>query len=121
MKRIEEANSPNKMVNRDGEAFFPDSYGDATVFYVAHQAWFVNPVEAARFFGVILADIQPMKEWRSDQTIEQKVELILVGHQRYSHRGCLCGWSELGRSHAEHQAAMLRAAGLLCGEAGSDR
>lgn len=40
-------------------------------------------------------------------------EMILVAHQRYSIEGCLCGWSELGKSHAKHQATMLREAGLL--------
>ena len=45
-------------------------------------------------------------------TIDQKAEAILVAHQR--HRGgCLCGWSELGKSHPGHQVAMLREAGLL--------
>ena len=42
----------------------------------------------------------------------QDAELILIAHQR--HRGgCLCGWSELGKSLPGHQAAMLREAGLL--------
>lgn len=40
-------------------------------------------------------------------------EAILVKHQRYDYGNCLCGWSELGRSHARHQVAMLREAGLL--------
>lgn len=45
----------------------------------------------------------------------QDAELVLVAHQR--HRGgCLCGWSELGKSLPGHQAAMLREAGLLTGE-----
>jgi hypothetical protein len=45
-------------------------------------------------------------------TIDQAAERILVDHQR--HRGgCLCGWSELGRSFAAHQVAMLREAALL--------
>jgi hypothetical protein len=47
-------------------------------------------------------------------------ELILITHQR--HRGgCLCGWSELGKSLPGHQAAMLREAGLLSTEQGSAR
>ncbi len=45
-------------------------------------------------------------------TAESYAEAVLVAHQR--HRGgCLCGWSELGRSHPAHQVAMLRGAGLL--------
>ena len=38
---------------------------------------------------------------------------ILVAHHRRDIRGCLCGWSELGKSHAWHQVAMLREAALL--------
>lgn len=41
-----------------------------------------------------------------------RAEAILIAHQR--HRGgCLCGWAELGKSHAGHQVAMLREAGVL--------
>lgn len=50
---------------------------------------------------------------RSPTTTDQDAEAILVAHQRYDCGSCLCGWSELGRSHAGHQAAMLRRAGLL--------
>jgi hypothetical protein len=46
-------------------------------------------------------------------TADEAAALILIDHQRHSIRACLCGWSELGRSHAVHQAAMLREAGLL--------
>lgn len=49
------------------------------------------------------------------QTVRD-AESILVAHQR--HRGgCLCGWAELGKSHPGHQAAVLREAGLLNGDA----
>lgn len=42
----------------------------------------------------------------------EAAEAILIAHQR--HRGgCLCGWSELGKSHPGHQVAMLRDAALL--------
>lgn len=43
----------------------------------------------------------------------QDAQLILVAHQRRDISSCLCGWAELGKSHARHQAAMLREAGLL--------
>lgn len=44
----------------------------------------------------------------------QRAEAILTIHQRRANGGpCLCGWNELGRSHAGHQAAKLREAGLL--------
>ncbi|WP_069765973.1 MULTISPECIES: hypothetical protein [unclassified Streptomyces] len=43
----------------------------------------------------------------------QDAELILVAHQRRDISSCLCGWAELGKSHARHQVAMLREAGLL--------
>lgn len=45
-------------------------------------------------------------------------EEILVAHQRHK-GGCLCGWSELGKSHPGHQVAMLCEAGIWndCAEA----
>jgi hypothetical protein len=46
-------------------------------------------------------------------TVDETAEAILVDHQRRDITGCLCGWSELGRSHPRHQVAMLREAGLL--------
>lgn len=46
-------------------------------------------------------------------TTDEIAEAILVAHQRHDIRGCLCGWSELGKSHPRHQVAMLREAGLL--------
>jgi hypothetical protein len=50
-------------------------------------------------------------------TVDETAESILVDHQR--HRGgCLCGWSELGKSHPRHQVAMLRQAALLKDELG---
>ena len=38
---------------------------------------------------------------------------VLVAHQRQTAQHCLCGWGELGRSHPEHVAKQLQAAGLL--------
>lgn len=34
---------------------------------------------------------------------------VLVYHQRKNIEGCWCGWSELGRSHAEHVADVYEA------------
>ncbi len=42
-----------------------------------------------------------------------QAEAILISHQRRDIGGCLCGWAELGKSHAGHQVAMLSEAGLL--------
>lgn len=42
-----------------------------------------------------------------------RAEAILISHQRRDAGSCLCGWSELGKSHAGHQADKLREAGLL--------
>jgi len=42
-----------------------------------------------------------------------QAEAILIAHQRRDVGSCLCGWSELGKSHAGHQVAMLGEAGLL--------
>lgn len=50
---------------------------------------------------------------QSADGIAAEAMLILVAHQRYDITGCLCGWAELGKSHAAHQAAMLAEAGLL--------
>jgi len=43
----------------------------------------------------------------------QRAEAILISHQRRDVGSCLCGWSELGKSHAGHQVAKLQEAGLL--------
>lgn len=43
----------------------------------------------------------------------QRVEAVLISHQRRDIGSCLCGWAELGKSHAGHQAAELREAGVL--------
>jgi hypothetical protein len=48
--------------------------------------------------------------------VEQTAEAILVAHQRHTSSSCLCGYSDLGRSHARHQVTMLRNAGLLKAE-----
>lgn len=43
----------------------------------------------------------------------RKAEAVLIAHQRLDVGSCLCGWAELGKSHAGHQVAMLSAAGVL--------
>lgn len=43
----------------------------------------------------------------------RRAEAILISHRRLDIKGCLCGWADLGKSHAGHQVAMLREAGLL--------
>lgn len=45
--------------------------------------------------------------------IEDTAAAVLVAHQRRDIGSCLCRWSELGRSHPEHQVRMLAAAGVL--------
>lgn len=47
------------------------------------------------------------------RTTDETAAAILTAHQRRDIRGCVCGWSELGKSHPRHQVAMLREAGLL--------
>ena len=49
----------------------------------------------------------------SDSTYRQLAAAVLVAHQRRYPGSCLCGWSQLGRSHAEHVAKVLDAAGAL--------
>jgi hypothetical protein len=46
-------------------------------------------------------------------TTDETAEAVLVAHQRFDIGSCLCGWAELGKSHAGHQVAMLRRAQLL--------
>jgi hypothetical protein len=53
--------------------------------------------------------------------IEQAATAVLVVHQRRDVGSCLCGWAELGRSHAQHQAKMLGGAGLLAERNGGQR
>ena len=38
---------------------------------------------------------------------------VMIEHSRTSIEGCHCGWSDLGKSHAEHVARALAGAGLL--------
>ena len=49
----------------------------------------------------------------SDGTYLRLASAVLVAHQRRNSASCLCGWSELGRSHAGHVAEMLDAVGAL--------
>lgn len=46
-------------------------------------------------------------------TVDEAAREVLTAHQRRDIRGCICGWSELGKSHPGHQVAMLRKAALL--------
>lgn len=46
-------------------------------------------------------------------TYQQLAASVLVAHQRRDSASCLCGWSYLGRSHADHVASALAAAGAL--------
>jgi len=43
---------------------------------------------------------------------EQMAEEVLIAHQRKDISGCICGWSELGRSHPRHQVEMIKEAGI---------
>jgi hypothetical protein len=46
----------------------------------------------------------------------ERATALLTAHQRRDAGSCLCGWAELGKSHARHQADMLARAGLLAAE-----
>lgn len=46
-------------------------------------------------------------------TYQRLAAAVLVAHQRRDSGSCLCGWAELGRSHADHVAEVLAAAGAL--------
>lgn len=47
-----------------------------------------------------------------DDTYRRLAAAVLVAHQRHG-GGCLCGWHELGSSHAAHVADVLAEAGAL--------
>jgi len=49
----------------------------------------------------------------SDTTYIDLARAVLVAHQRRSPASCLCGWSELGSSHANHVAEILDLTGAL--------
>lgn len=56
-------------------------------------------------------------------SVQDWVRLELIAHQTTQDEhgvitGCLCGWSELGASHAGHQAEMLARQGLLAADLG---
>lgn len=38
-----------------------------------------------------------------------RLQTVLIDHCRRDAGSCLCGWSELGRSHARHQAEQILA------------
>jgi hypothetical protein len=50
------------------------------------------------------------------ETVSRTAEAILVAHQRRDFGSCLCGWSELGKSHPAHQVRMLVEAGTLAAD-----
>lgn len=52
----------------------------------------------------------------NNPTLDETAEAVLVAHQRRDLGSCLCGWSELGKSHPRHQVAMLREAGIFAKE-----
>lgn len=63
------------------------------------------------------ADLSPRVRRELDALAQvrghRRAEAILIAHQRRDIGSCLCGWAELGKSHAGHQVAKLREAGLL--------
>jgi hypothetical protein len=46
----------------------------------------------------------------TDPDAVERVEQVLIKHQRRSIESCLCGWAKLGHSHALHQAEAVFAA-----------
>lgn len=53
-----------------------------------------------------------------DGTYRRLAAAVLVAHQRDGAGGCLCGWSVLGASWADHVAQVLDAAGALRSQVG---
>jgi hypothetical protein len=52
----------------------------------------------------------------ANRQINKTAEAVLVAHQRFDAGGCLCGWAELGKSHAAHQVRMLAEAGVVAAD-----
>jgi hypothetical protein len=71
----------------------------------------------------VTADLSPNARHELDFLAQvrgpQRAEAVLIAHQRRDNRSCLCGWAELGKSHAGHQVAMLREAGVLIDDGGT--
>lgn len=40
--------------------------------------------------------------------VDERAIAVLVAHQRHTVSSCLCGWDQLGASHAEHVWRMLK-------------
>jgi len=51
----------------------------------------------------------------NDLTCVRLAQAVLVAQQRKEITFCMCGWADLGKSHAEHVAKVLHAAGALRG------
>ena len=49
----------------------------------------------------------------TEPTYRNLTAAVLVAHQRVNLTACLCGWADLGRSHADHVARVLDHAGAL--------
>lgn len=76
-----------------------------------------NPVAGYRAVGHLLLDDRqhgyPCPQLPMPASTRDAAEKILIAHQRRDYRSCICGWSELGKSHPGHQVAMLAEAALL--------
>lgn len=59
------------------------------------------------------AEVAALQRLTAGDPAVVRAEVVLVAHQRRDFGSCLCGWDELGKSHAKHQVAKLREAGLL--------
>lgn len=57
---------------------------------------------ASAFSKVVVQDEDPQRMPNNPQVGDTDVESVLIAHQRKDISSCLCGWAELGRSHASH-------------------
>lgn len=62
-----------------------------------------------------IREIAHLTEFAADTRRDpaERAAALLTAHQRRDVGSCLCGWAELGMSHALHQADVLAQAGLL--------
>jgi hypothetical protein len=67
-------------------------------------------------FSVLIATtepgvaLHPLVTRRGPAFSRQMLVAVLIEHQRHDPARCLCGWDQIGRSHAEHVADIYEAA-----------
>lgn len=84
-------------------------------FRLGGLALLAEAAEAADLSDNARREIAHLTQFAADVRHDpaERTAALLTAHQRWDVGGCLCGWSQLGMSHALHQADVLTDAGLL--------